>query len=96
MAANGSTLKFSLDLNQLFQDALNALQGGRAPFWVVVVLVTLIMSPWLIPAISRAIAEQRSLSYKHEENLLKIRSSAGERTQGRRQLAPPSSGSKRA
>jgi hypothetical protein len=90
MTTSGSSLKFSLDLNQLFQDAVDAVQGGRAPFWVIVLLVVLIMSPWLIPAISRAVAEQRSLSYKHEENLLKIRSSAGERTQGRRQPPAPS------
>ncbi len=73
-------MNLHLDVNKLVQDSFNAIQHGLAP-WIVFGLVILIMSPWIIPALSKAIAEQRKLSHKREINLQKIRNSAADKIQ---------------
>lgn len=71
---------FKLDANQLFSDAMGALDKG-IPWWIVFAFVGLLMSPWIIPAVSKAIAEHRALSHKREQALLKIRNSVKDREQ---------------
>jgi hypothetical protein len=77
VAANNG---FTLDANKLFEDAISALQKGISP-WIIFGLVALFMSPWIIPAVSKAIAEHRSLSHKHEISLRKVRNSVSDRSQ---------------
>lgn len=71
-------MNFTLDGNKLFTDAVAALQGG-IPVWVVFALIGLIMLPLLIPALSNAIAQQRQVSHKREQQMRKIRNSIGDR-----------------
>lgn len=80
-------MNLDFDVNEAFERALQALEGGL-PFWMVFILFVLIMSPWLVPAISNAIAQHRALSHKREQNLLKIRNSVQDR---QKRLKPPSS-----
>lgn len=75
-------MKFSLDVNVLFKDAIAAMQGG-AGVLIVFGLITLLMLPWLIPAASNAIAQHRRLSHQREQNMLKIRNSREDRAKKR-------------
>ena len=84
-------MRFTLDVNQLFNDAMAAMSGGIG-VGIVFGVIALIMSPWLIPALSKAIAEQRALSHKREQNLLKIRNSLGDRRGKSPTLAGPKAG----
>lgn len=78
-------VKIDLNVNKLFEDAVHALQSGVAP-WIVFCLVALVMSPWIIPALSKAVAEQRSLSHRRERGIAKLRAALASR---RRMVKPP-------
>ncbi len=81
-------VNIKFDANRVFQDALAALQAGHIPAWVIFCLIGLLMSPWIIPALSKAIAEHRNLSHKREQNLLKIRNSVKDRKDRAQRRAP--------
>jgi hypothetical protein len=79
---------FSLDANKLFNDAVAATQGGVGAL-IVFGLIFLILSPWIIPAISNAIAQQRQVTHQREQNLLKIRNSIADRAKRAKKLPGP-------
>lgn len=72
-------MKFTLDANKLFNDAIAAMQGPMG-VGIVFLLIAFLMLPWLIPAVSKAALEHRKLSHQRERNLLKIRNSRGDRS----------------
>jgi hypothetical protein len=67
------------DINQALRDVIAALERGRAPVWAIFLAIFLFMSPLIIPAASKAIAEHRKLTHTREQNLLKIRNSVADR-----------------
>lgn len=71
-------MKFTLDGNLLFNDAIAAMQTPLG-VGIVFALLALLMSPWLIPAISKAVAEHRKISHQREQQLMKIRNSRSDR-----------------
>jgi hypothetical protein len=73
-------VNISIDANKLFDSAVAALSSGKLAPILVFLLVGLIMLPWIIPAASNAIAQQRALSHKREEALRKIRNSTLDRS----------------
>ena len=60
------------------QGAVTGFLASSGPWWALGVL-TIIMSPKIIPAISAAIAEQRKVTHKRQENLRKIQNNAAQR-----------------
>jgi hypothetical protein len=81
---------FHLDGNEMFRDAIRAFMDG-APAWLLFGLFALVMSPWIIPAISKALYHHRTLSHKREANLLKLAHKADRRSKRRPEPDDPSS-----
>lgn len=61
-----------LDGNELFRDAIHAFRDGVSA-WIPFALIALVMSPWIIPTISKAILEHRALSHRREVRLLMLK-----------------------
>lgn len=81
---------FHLDGNELFRDAIHAFTEG-APAWLLFGLFALVLAPWIIPAISKALYLHRTLSHKREANLLKLARKADRRPKRRPGPDDPSS-----
>jgi hypothetical protein len=86
------------DSNEALRDALSAMGLLHPPWWGILLLVALVMSPFLIHSISKALVEHRKLSHQREESLLKIRNSIMDQRAKRvrtvqvssEQISPPS------
>lgn len=75
-------VSFKFDGNEALDSLIGALESGSvSPFWIFLLLVIL-MFPWIIPAVSKAIAEQRALSHKRDLNLQKLKNAVAQRRIG--------------
>lgn len=75
--------------NEALRDTLAALRDFNAPWWAIILILVIVMSPILIPVLSGALAEHRKLSQKRDQGYQKIRNSLEDVNRRRSQTPPP-------